>query len=145
MLVPNTANLVLFIHLAGLIVGLGAVTVVDTLGFLSRDSLEWTQTTIRAHHVTKPLIWLGTGLVAASWLLMADWGALSALELYKTADLLVLIGNGAFLSFYISPRLDELKGEEKLFPPALQHKVMVSAAVSFLGWWSFVYATVLLL
>ena len=43
-----------FFHLAGIIIGLGAVTVIDTMGFISRKSKEWTQVTVKAHHVTKP-------------------------------------------------------------------------------------------
>ena len=49
----------LFIFLAGLIIGLGAVTVIDIHGFLGRKSSYWTEATTRTHKVTKPLIWIG--------------------------------------------------------------------------------------
>jgi hypothetical protein len=53
----------LFLILSGYIIGLGSVTVIDTLGFLARKSTYWTESTIRAHKVTKPLIWLGLFLI----------------------------------------------------------------------------------
>ncbi len=52
-----------FLVISGYIIGLGAVTVIDTLGFLGRKSSYWTETTIRTHKVTKPLIWLGIFLI----------------------------------------------------------------------------------
>jgi hypothetical protein len=52
----------LFLHLAGFVVGLGAVTVIDLHGFLGRKSSYWTEATTRTHKVTKPLIWLGLSL-----------------------------------------------------------------------------------
>jgi len=49
----------LFLFIAGFIIGLGAVTVIDLHGFLGRKSSYWTEATIRTHKVTKPLIWIG--------------------------------------------------------------------------------------
>lgn len=46
----------LFLFLAGFVIGLGAVSVIDVLGFLGRTSRYWTEATVRAHKVTKPLI-----------------------------------------------------------------------------------------
>jgi hypothetical protein len=47
------------IFIAGFIIGLGAVTVIDLHGFLGRKSSYWTEATIRTHKITKPLIWIG--------------------------------------------------------------------------------------
>ena len=49
----------LFLFIAGFIIGLGAVTVIDLHGFLGRKSSYWTEATIRTHKITKPLIWIG--------------------------------------------------------------------------------------
>lgn len=135
---------VAFGHVAGIIIALGSVTVVDILGVLSRRSVRWTQVTIAAHHVTKPLIWVGSGIITVTWLLMASV-PLDGLEMAKSVLLGVMILNGGFLSFYVSPRLDELAGEERLFPWSLQWKVIASAAVSFCSWWLFTYLTVYML
>ncbi|MFZ2523449.1 MAG: hypothetical protein WAW92_03625, partial [Minisyncoccia bacterium] len=49
----------LFLLIAGFVVGLGAVTVIDIHGFLGRKSQYWTEATTRTHKVTKPMIWVG--------------------------------------------------------------------------------------
>lgn len=133
---------VMFVHLAGLIVGLGAVTVIDLLGFVSRKSVVLTQVTIHAHHVTKPLIWLGTILIAGTWILIVIAQGLTLLNLIKSALLVVMIVNGCFLSLYVSPRLDNELNKNRLLPVVLQQKIAVSMVVSFVCWWSFVVLTV---
>lgn len=127
------------IHFAGIIIALGAVTVIDTMGFISRKSKEWTQITIKAHHVTKPLIWFGTSLMSFSWFFIYSgtyW------EIVKSIIIGILILNGIFLSFYVSPRLDKLSGKKILIPSKLQLMITFSFIVSFTGWWSLVYLTV---
>jgi hypothetical protein len=131
--------LIEFLHLAGIIIALGAVTVIDTMGFISRKSKEWTQTTIKAHHVTKPLIWLGTIIMTATWLFLYSG---QNPDIIKSVLILVLILNGSFLSFYISPRLDKLQGKKVLLPPKLQISIVFSMLVSFFSWWSLVFLTV---
>jgi len=125
-------NLSGFILIIGYIVGLGSVTVIDTLGFLGRKSSYWTETTIRTHQVTKPLIWVGLFLI------------LTGSYFYKNLNpnliyfYIVLILNGIFLSFYVSPILleREKKGKIKeILPASLQNKIFVSFIISFLSWW----------
>ncbi len=135
-------NWILFFHIAGIIIGLGAVTVIDSMGFISRKDKKWTQTTIQAHHVTKPLIWIGTSLVILSWIFILLKEGFTNLNSVKSIILIVLIFNGAFLSFYISPRLDKLAGKHTLLPKALQNKIVISMVISFIGWWSFVILTI---
>ncbi|MDY6788915.1 MAG: hypothetical protein SVV03_03030 [Candidatus Nanohaloarchaea archaeon] len=131
-----------FLHLAGIIIGLGAVTVVDTMGFISRNSKKWTQVTIDAHHVTKPLIWLGIALIVPTWLLRLYIYPIGSIASWKTGLLAAMILNGCFLSFYVSPYLDGLKGKDELVSKRLKRKITVSAIISFLSWWSFVFLTV---
>lgn len=128
-----------FIHLAGIIIALGAVTVIDTMGFISRKSREWTQVTIKAHHVTKPLIWLGTILMVISWMFLYSG---STLDFIKTILIFILVVNGSFLSFYISPRLDRLYGKKVLLPSELQLAIAFSMIISFSCWWSLVFITI---
>ena len=132
-----------FLYLVGLIIGLGSVTVIDTLGFVSRKSKEWTQVTIMAHYVTKPLIWLGTILLFLSLILKFIYTPNEYLLLWKFLIVILLILNGIFLSFYVSPRLIKLRGKNKLLPKKLQNKIKVSMIISFLGWWSFVVLTIM--
>ena len=87
--------------------------------------------TIRAHKVTKPLIWLGIFLVICG-------ASLLKLPLYFYYIYLALVLNGLFLSFYVSPYLlkMEQKGKQKeLLPISMQSKIAISFVVSFIGWW----------
>lgn len=129
----------LFIFIAGFVVGLGAVTVIDVLGFLGRTSKYWTESTIRAHKVTKPLIWAGIFLliVGAGITYRDSW--LTGVALFQLICIIVLIFNGLFLTFYVSPKLlqREKNGEiAEILPVLLRNKITVSFAISFIGWWT---------
>ncbi len=120
--------------LVGFIIGLGAVTVIDIHGFLARTSTYWTEATTRTHKITKPMIWIGLVLVI-----------IGVGNLY-TGDILrlqlglffVMIVNGIFLSFYVSPFLmnQEQQGDSaKILPQSLQKKITLSFVISVLSWW----------
>ena len=128
----------LFLCLAGFVIGLGAVTVIDIHGFLGRKSSYWTEATIRTHKVTKPLIWLGIFLVIVGGCVFYRNAPFTGIPLYQSILAGVLILNGIFLSFYVSPFLlkRERQGKQKeLLPDSLQKKIMVSLIFSDLGWW----------
>ncbi len=136
----------IFICIAGLIIGLGAVTVIDIHGFLARKSSYWTEATTRTHKITKPLIWIGIVLFLFG-LILARAGGLpvSALQFILVG---VLILNGLFLSFVISPFLMKREKEGKsssLIPPGVQKKIVVSFLVSDSGWWLSVVLFVILI
>lgn len=133
---------ILFFHFAGIIIGLGATTVIDTLGFSSRKSKDRTQTTINAHHITKPLIWIGIILVLSTWVLINLGDYNFNLSIEKSLIIFLLLCNGIFLSFYVSPRLDTFIGEKVLLPKNLQIKIAISLVVSFILWWSLVLITI---
>ena len=132
----------LFFHLAGIIIGLGAATVIDTMGFFSRKNIEKTQQTIFAHHTTKPLIWIGTIIVLITWIIMFIRNSFEGIYLWKSLLLIVMVLNGCFLSFIISPELNRRIGIKELLPRTLQIKIGVSLVISFISWWSFVWLTV---
>jgi hypothetical protein len=128
----------LFIFIAGFIIGLGAVTVIDIHGFLGRKSPYWTEATIRTHKVTKPLIWVGIifAIIGGSILYRND--LFSGIPFYHSIIAGLLILNGVFLSFYVSPfllkREQEGRGME-LLPSSLQNKIVFSLILSDIGWW----------
>jgi hypothetical protein len=125
-------NLENFLIIIGYIIGLGSVTVIDTLGFLGRKSSYWTEATIRTHKVTKPLIWIGLFLIIIGSYFYKNLNP-NLIYFY-----IVLILNGIFLSFYVSPILleREKKGKIKeILPASLQNKIFVSFIISFLSWW----------
>lgn len=128
----------LFIMLAGFVIGLGAVTVIDIHGFLGRKSSYWTETTTRTHKVTKPLIWAGIVLVVLGGMVLFRNEAFVGTPLYLTIIAFVLILNGLFLSFRVSPYLlarEEEGRVRELLPRTWQNKITISLILSDLGWW----------
>ncbi len=141
--VLQNLDLLEFFHFVGIIIGLGAVTVIDTMGFFSRKNVKKTQDTISAHHTTKPLIWIGTIIVLVTWILIlfSKNFNLGFVEIWKSVLLGIMILNGVFLSFVISPSLNKRIGVRKLLPRNLQVKIGIALVISFLSWWSFVILT----
>jgi NADH:ubiquinone oxidoreductase subunit 5 (subunit L)/multisubunit Na+/H+ antiporter MnhA subunit len=134
----NLDFIALFIFITGFILGLGSVTVIDIHGFLGRKSSYWTEATIRTHKITKPLIWLGIFLVIIGGIILYRNESFSGIPLYHTLISVVLIINGIFLSFYVSPFLlkKELEGKQREhLPISLQNKIIISLIVSDIGWW----------
>jgi hypothetical protein len=129
----------LFLFIAGFIIGLGAVTVIDLHGFLGRKSSYWTEATIRTHKITKPLIWIGMFLAIVGGIITYRSIGLAGTALIHAFLAAVLILNGCFLSFWVSPQLLRREKEGKareLLPTDLQMKIAMSFIVSFIGWWS---------
>lgn len=130
--------LLLLISFCGLIIGLGAVTVIDLHGFLGRKSTYWTRATIQTHKVTKPLIWMGIILFLLG---LTGLSLVSSVLVYYTLHLLLillLVVNGIFLSFYVSPLLikREKQGKaDEILENALQNKIAISFIISVIGWW----------
>ncbi len=130
----------LFTFIAGLIIGLGAVTVIDIHGFIARRSSYWTRATISAHKVTKPMIWVGTFLVLVGGIIFYQDKMLFSINISSIhlVAVLLLVLNGLFLSFYVSPYLLKMENEsrqEELLPQSFQNKIAVSLVISDVLWW----------
>jgi hypothetical protein len=129
----------LLITVVGFIIGLGAVTVIDIHGILGKFSAYWRAAAVRTHKVTMPLIWVGSLLVGIGYALSAAQGIDVSLLWYIYA---ILILNGSFLTFAISPKLiaNEKAGKpETELPIFWQRLVILSTIISFTGWWSSLY------
>ena len=137
--IPGLDLLGMFLLLAGFVVGLGAVTVIDVLGFLGRHSSYWTEATIRAHKVTKPLIWLGLGLLLSGAFITYRDSWLTGVALFQAVIIFILILNGLYLTFSVSPKLLKKEREEEEIEPlsvGLRNRIAVSFLISFVGWWT---------
>lgn len=138
----------LFLFIAGFVVGLGAVTVIDLMGFLGRSSSYWTEATIRTHKVTKPLIWLGITFAVVGGVLTYREETFAGIPLAHACIALVLVLNGAFLSGYVSPVLlarEEAGKAGDVLPCSLQRTILMSMLLSDVGWWSALILLVLYL
>ncbi len=128
----------LFLLIAGYVIGLGAVTVIDIHGFLGRKSAYWTEATTRTHKVTKPLIWLGIVLVSIGGIIYFRNESFSGTPLYLAVSAFVLVCNGVFLSFSVSPYIlarERAGTQAQLLPQSWQNKILVSLILSDIGWW----------
>jgi len=128
----------LFLLIAGFVIGLGAVTVIDIHGFLGRNSSYWTEATTRTHKVTKPMIWAGISFAIMGGFIFFRNEPFTNVQLYLLIIALVLILNGLFLSFSVSPYILQKEKEGKareLLPQSWQKKIIVSLIFSDLGWW----------
>ena len=132
------STLGLFLLLAGFVVGLGAVTVIDLHGFLGRKSSYWTEATTRTHKVTKPLIWLGLMLIIVGGSIhYRNWGLVFPVNVHLLT-LPIALGVGYFLSFKVSPFLIERERQGKsaeLLPTSWQTKITIAFILSFMCWW----------
>lgn len=138
----------LFLFLAGFVVGLGAVTVIDIHGFLGRTSPYWTEATTRTHKVTKPMIWIGITLATIGGLLFYRNQPFSGIPVIHLSIVPVLILNGCYLSFRVSPFLldREKQGRSReLLPMPLQRRIIAGLIISDIGWWSGLFLLVLYL
>lgn len=128
----------LFMLLAGFVIGLGAVTVIDLHGFLGRRSAYWTEATTRTHKVTKPLIWAGIALAILGGAFFYRNAGLAGIPLVHAVVAAVLVLNGFFLTFSVSPFLLAREREGRageLLSASWQRKIAASLVVSDIGWW----------
>lgn len=125
----------IFCILVGFIVGLGAVIVIDIHGFLGRKSEYWTEAMTRSHKVTKPMIWTGMLFFLVGFMQLYE-GWLLLLQIIIS---LIMIINGCFLTFIISPYLlnREKRGIAKeILDDGWQNRIIGSFILSFVSWWS---------
>jgi hypothetical protein len=136
---PLTLDILgLFILLAGFVIGLGAVTVIDLHGFLGRRSGYWTRATTQTHKVTKPLIWIGFIFAFVGGFIFYREQGLEGVVLIHLISFALMILNGLFLSFKVSPFLIQREKEgraEELLPSSWQTKITISFVISFICWW----------
>ena len=128
----------LFILMMGFVIGLGAVTVIDIHGFLGRKSEYWTEATTRTHKVTKPMIWAGIILAIIGGAIFYRGQAFAGVVLIHSIAAVLMVINGLFLSFWVSPRLLKREREgraSELLPQSWQNKIAISLVLSDIMWW----------
>lgn len=124
----------LFIHLASLLVGFGAVIVIDTFGLLWMLGKKTLVDVNKVANVTQVLIWIGwTGLVLSGSGLLYNKGFIDNLTWIKLF-LVAMVGvNGVFLHT-IKKQMDKLGAITEL-PRPLFFKISLASTISQIGWW----------
>jgi hypothetical protein len=136
----QTHSIALFVHLASLVAGFGAVMVIDWTGLLwvcgRRTFLDVTRTADALHL----MIWLGlAGLTVSGILLRPD--ACVTLTRIKLALVLVIAINGLY-AHTLAPQLVALGEQSPLAvlsqrsSAALMHRAGAAAMVSQAAWWA---------
>ncbi len=124
----------LFIHLVSLLVGFGAVIVIDTFGLLWMLGKKTLADVGKVANVTQVLIWIGwSGLVLSGSMLLYTKGYIDNLTWIKLF-LVAMVGvNGLFMHF-IKKQMDALGAVSEL-PKSLFFKISMASTISQLGWW----------
>ena len=125
----------LFLHIVFLILGFGAVLVIDTFGFLWLIKKVALPLVIEFARRAQALVWIGwTGLVATGILLIAIGNLpLTALTEIKIFLVLMVGVNGIFLHF-IKNSYEKLIDLENI-PPIYKFRIGLATLISQTGWW----------
>jgi hypothetical protein len=128
----------LFIHLISLIIGFGAVIVIDTFGFLLLINKQPLSMPKKVANITQVLIWVGwTGLVISGINLIVLKGYLDSLTLIKLFFVLLLGLNGIFLHV-IKKALDKFKTFNDV-PKLWRFRIGLASLISQTGWWAAIF------
>ena len=123
-----------FIHLISLVVGFGAVIVVDTFGLLWVLKKVSLQTVNQTANITQRLIWLGwLGLVISGTTLVVMRGSVSNITMVKIFFVAMLGVNGILLHL-IKKNFDKLVDMEHI-PAIYKFRITLASTISQLGWW----------
>ncbi len=132
MIVPLYAQL-LGVHIISMVVGMGAVLVVDTFGLLWLMRRVELAFVMRVAEVTQKLIWLGwTGSVVSGTALLLQKGYVDELTMIKIALVAALGLNGIALHM-LKGALSRVRGND--VPLRLQMRIALTTMVSQVGWW----------
>jgi hypothetical protein len=121
----------------GYIIALGATTVIDCISTLGARSPYWTQTAIRAHKVTKPLIVTGAILKLIGEIVLLQYIDFAPFHLEVWLNI-PLLANAAILVFWASPLLLKREREKQDFavlPTSMLRVVIPSFVISLCTWW----------
>lgn len=133
----------LAMHIAGVVIAVGAVTVTD--GFLALFHLRkgFGKVVVRTAPVLSLIVWVGFLLIAVSGAVFVlqgrpDYG--DPYFLLKMGLTAVLFLNGLVLNEYVTPRFIELSEDQVYdFPTRFERIAAAAAFVSVTGWWTVLF------
>ncbi|MEI5583510.1 MULTISPECIES: hypothetical protein [unclassified Agromyces] len=134
---PEWARMpVLFVHLASLVVGLGAVLMIEWHGLLWATGWSTAREVRQADRTLILPVWVGLGgLLASGALLQPDLA--QPLTVVKLVAVLVLSLNGVALTKWTSDLARmPAKAHFRALPRAARIGYLASGAVSQLAWWT---------
>ena len=124
----------LFIHLISLVVGFGAVIVIDTFGLLWLLKVVDLKRVTSVAQITQVLIWIGWfGLVLSGVVLIQSKGYVDNLTKIKLFFVAMLGLNGIYL--HLTKKSIEKVLDQKVIPALYKFRIALASTVSQLGWW----------
>lgn len=124
----------LLVHLVSLIVGFGAVIVIDAMGLLWVRGRVPARRLINVAEVTQKVIWIGWGgLVVSGSAMLYLKGYIDALTTVKVF-LVAMIGVNGLALHFIKKSLRGIVRYESV-PPVHKYHIVVTSVVSQVGWW----------
>jgi len=117
--------------------GIAAVMVIDLHSLFTKD-YEWMRRAFRTHKGVKLYNWLGLALAIAGAAVLYRGSGFSGVATFQALIFLILIANAFAERFFISPFLlgwEKKKKEFTLIPKRWRRGILLSVAISFLGWW----------
>jgi hypothetical protein len=129
-----TFYIFLFIHLVSLIIGFGAVIVVDSFGLLWVLKKAKLHTVDKVATITQKLIWIGWGgLVLSGIGLISFKGYIDNLTWIKLFFVALLGLNGLYLHIIKRGIVSFLDG--KPISDLFRFRIVLASVVSQVGWW----------
>src|SRR3989338_592845 len=133
-----TFYIFLFIHLVSLIVGFGAVIVIDSMGLLWLFGRIKLQFLGKVAGITQALIWIGwSGLVLSGIGLILHKGYIDNLTIIKLFFVVLLGFNGIFLH-YLKHALKEFEKTNKI-TNIFKFRMGLATSISQMGWWGAIF------
>ena len=124
----------LFFHIVSLVVGFGAVIVIDAVGLLWVRGRVPARRLLNVAEITQKIIWIGwSGLIISGFVMLYLKGFVDALTTIKIF-LVAMIGINGLALHFIKKALHGIARYESV-PPALKYHVVLFSIVSQLGWW----------
>ncbi len=126
-----------FIHLISVIIGFGAVIVIDIFGLLWLLKRKTLSEVLSLANITQKLIWLGWfgAIISGFWII--DWHWPRSVTLQSKLYLVLLLGiNGIWLHL-LKNRLTLIAKQSKQVI-SLETKIVmtITTIISQIGWWS---------
>jgi hypothetical protein len=124
----------LFVHLVGLILGFGAMLVVDVFGMLMIFHKRSLETVKKVANVTQVIIWTGwLGLVVSGTNLIILKGHIDSLTKIKIFFVLMVGINGLFLH-KIKKYLEKIHTSQEI-SLVYRFRIFLTSVISQTGWW----------
>lgn len=130
----QTYHILAFIHLISLVIGFGAVVVIDAFGLLWVMKKINLQIVNQTANITQRLIWLGwVGLVVTGTILVLRRGSISNISMVKVFFVAMLGLNGIFLHL-IKKNFNKLANLDSI-PTIYKFRITLTSLISQVGWW----------